>query len=153
MKGPALPPTPVAASAGGPTVSFTGGRAQVAGEPAATSALGKVRVPPGCSPAVERSDAHLVSVVWRCKNTLYAATVSLGGRALTLGDILDGGYASYLSSTASAQFAAQGQDHVPTTDLTTWYLTPAALAVAFPAGVVSFPLASLRPYLKDPSSL
>jgi hypothetical protein len=108
---------------------------------------------PGCAPQVERADGHLVSVVWRCGNRVSAATVTLDGRTVALGDILHGAYPSYLSSVASAQFQVEGIQHPSTTDLGTWYLTPAALAVVFPAGVVSYPLASLGPYLEDPSAL
>ena len=134
-------------------MSFNGSTVAVAGHPAATDALARVRPDPACIPAVKRSDGHLVSVVWRCRSTIQAATVSLDGRLLALGDILQGGYGSYLSSVAAAQFSVEDQPNAPTGDLSTWYLTPAALAVAFPAGVVSYPLASLTPYLKDPSSL
>ncbi len=54
---------------------------------------------------------------------------------------------------AAAQFQADGRASAAASDLGTWYLTPAALAVAFPSGVVSYPLTSLQPYLKDPSAL
>jgi hypothetical protein len=107
----------------------------------------------GCAPQVERADSHLVSVVWRCGNRISAATTTLDGRTVALGDILQGAYQGYLSSVASAQFQVEGISHTPTTDLATWYLTPAALAVVFSAGVVSYPLASLTPYLKGPSDL
>ena len=94
-----------------------------------------------------------MSVDWKCGDSITAATVTLDGRRLSLGDILQGSYGSYLSSIAAAQFSAEDQAGAATSNLGTWFLTPAALAVDFPAGVVSYPLASLGPYLKDPSSL
>lgn len=134
-------------------MKFDGPVATVAGYPAATAAVDRLQLAAGCTPTVKRADQHLVSIVWKCGDSLTAATVTLGGRRLVLGDILQGDYASYLSSVASAQFSAAGQADAPTNDLGTWFLTPAALAVDFPAGVVSYPLASLGPYLRDPSSL
>jgi len=155
LNGVSAPSTTAAPTLGGPAVTFTGPRPTVAGHPAAASALTATaaRLPSGCTGLLERSDPHLVSVVWRCGTAITAATVTLDGHPLALGDILHGGYASYLSSVASSQFAVEGEAKAPTTDLGTWYLTPAALAVAFPAGVVSYPLASLAPYLRDPSGL
>lgn len=153
LNGPTAPAAAPAPTSDGPTVVFHGTSPQVAGHPATTAALDRVQVPSGCAPAVKRSDQHLVSVLWRCQDNVRAATVSLDGRQLGLGDILQGNYASYLSSVASAQFSVENQPHASTDDLSTWYLTPAVLAVAFPAGIVSYPLASLGAYLKDPSSL
>lgn len=127
----------------------------MAGYPAATSALdatgsGLAAV---CQPVTERSDAHLVSVVWRCGRRVAAATVTLAGRPVALGDILKGSYQSYLSSVASTQFDYENLTGAETTNLSTWYLTPAALAVVFPDGIVSYPIPSLSAYLSDPSSL
>lgn len=134
-------------------MKFDGPVATVAGYPAATAAVDRLQLAAGCAPTVKRADQHLVSIVWKCGDSLTAATVTLDGRRLALGDILQGNYASYLSSVAAAQFSASGPADSPTTDLGTWFLTPAALAVDFPAGVVSYPLASLGPYLRDLSSL
>lgn len=147
--------TTVAARNGGPAVSYAGDKPVVGGHPAATSALARTAagLPSGCAPTTERSDTRLVSVVWRCGARLAAATVTLDGRPLALGDLLTGSYREYLSSVASAQFQVDGNSSASTTDLGTWYLTPAALAVVFPAGVVSYPLPSLQPYLRDPSAL
>ena len=149
---PANPVTTVATGPTGPAVTFSGAGPTVAGHAAASAALRRA-APAGCAPSLERSDRHLVSVLWRCGNHLASATVTLDGRPLALGDILTGAYASYLSSAAESQFQVEGVAHPVTTDLSTWYLTPAALAVAFPAGIVSYPLASLSTYLKDPASL
>ena len=155
LEGPSTSVTTAAVGPGASGVSFNGNSPQVAGHPGATAALDRVAagLTPGCGTRVERSDANLVSVIWRCGNRLAAATVTLGGADLTLGDILTGPYPGYLSSVASAQFSAAGDPGAPTTDLGTWYLTPAALAVVFPAGIVSYPLASLAPYLKDANGL
>lgn len=152
---PSTPATTAVASAGGAAVTFTGDRPNVDGHPAATEALTRFAagLPPGCRPDTKRSDAHLVSLTWRCGDRISSATVTLDGRLLGLGDVLKGSYQQYLSSVAAAQFQVDGDASAATTDLTTWWLTPAALAVAFPAGVVSYPLASLQPYLEDPSAL
>lgn len=157
---PALP-TPSTEAAGpsrapgGPAVAFSGAAPSVAGHGAATAGLTRVAstLPPGCQGRLERSDSRLVSVAWRCGTHVTAATVTLGGRRLALSDLLRGDYAGYLSGVAAEQFKVEGVTSAATTDLDTWYLTPAALAVAFPAGVVSYPLASLTPYLIDPASL
>lgn len=145
----------MAAAAAGPTVRYSGARPDVVGHPPATAALDRAAagLPAGCTPATERADLHLVSVEWRCGKSLAAATVTIGGRLLTLSDILQGGYQGYLSSVAAAQFAVEGQPDAATTDLGTWYLTPVALAVAFPAGVVSYPLASLGPYIRNAAAI
>ena len=152
---PSTTVTTVVSAPGGIGVSFAGNAPRVTGHPAATATLDRVAagLPPGCGTRVERSDEHLVSVVWRCGHGLAAATVTLAGQQLTLSDILTGGYAGYLSSVASAQFSAAGDPGAATGNLGTWYLTPAALAVAFPTGVVSYPFASLAPYLKGTSAL
>lgn len=149
--GPAAPSRP----SGGPAVGFAGATPTVAGHEAATTALARIvgGLPAGCRGRLERSDAHLVSVAWRCGTQVAAATVTLAGRPVALGDILHGGYQAYLSSAAAQQFKVEGIDHADTTDLGTWYLTPDALAVAFPDGVVSYPLPSLEEYLAAPSSL
>lgn len=136
-------------------VTFTGNTAEVAGHYPATVALAHASagLASGCHPALERSDAHLVSVEWTCGRTVSAATVTLAGTPVTLTDILTGDYRSYLSSVAAQQFAVEGQPDAASTNLSTWYLTPAALAVVFPDGVVTYPLASLAPYLRDSSAL
>lgn len=143
------------ANLGGPAVSFSGSRVAVAGHPGATAALVAVaaRLSTGCTPRTERSDPRLVSVIWRCGNSITAATISLAGHPLALADVMKGAYPAYLSSVAASQFQVEGISHPATSDLGTWYLTPAALAVVFPAGVVSYPLASLTAYLRSRSSL
>jgi hypothetical protein len=140
---------------GGPVVTFTGDTAEVAGHYPASVALAQVSssLPANCQPTLERSDDHLVSVRWNCGSRVAAATVSLDGRRLTLGDILTGDYASYLTSVATQQLRLAGASTSGTDDLSTWYLTPAALAVVFPGGVVTYPLASLSSFLSDPSGL
>lgn len=152
---PSTPGTTAAASPGGPAVTFAGDRPRVGGHPAATAALAGIAagLSGACTPVAERTDLHLVSVAWRCGHRIAAATVTLAGRPLSLSDLLRGAYREYLSSVAAAQFQLEGDRSAPTGDLGTWYLTPDALAVAFPAGVVSYPLGSLQPYLRDPSSL
>jgi hypothetical protein len=147
---PAAPPP-----GGGPSVTFSGARPVVAGAPAATTTLDRVAagLPSGCEPTTERDDTRVVSVAWRCGTRLAAATVDLGGAQLSLGDILTGAWAAYLSSVAQAQFQVEGITRAATNDFATWYVTPAALAVVFAAGVVSYPLASLGPYLRSPSAL
>ena len=136
-------------------MTFSGPDPQVAGHPAASAAQARAAVgrPSPGAVQVERSDTHLVSVVWRCGTRILAATATLDGRRLALGDILTGSYQGYLSSVAASQFSVEGIRSASTSDLSTWYLTPAALAVAFPAGVVSYPLSSLTPYLKDANSV
>ncbi|HWE55004.1 MAG TPA: hypothetical protein VG435_05800 [Acidimicrobiales bacterium] len=140
---------------GGPAVTFSGNRPQVAGHPAASSVLDVTGtgLQPSCQPVTERSDPNLVSILWHCGSQVTAATVTLSGRPVELGDILKGDYRSYLSSVATTQFAYENLAHAATTDFSTWYLTPAALAVVFPDGIVSYPIPSLSAYLSDPSSL
>jgi hypothetical protein len=143
------------ASDDGPAVTFTGSTPEVAGHYPATVALAHVAggLPSGCMPTLERSDPHLVSVAWKCGTRLSAETVTLAGSSLSLSDVLSGSYQSYLSSIAAQQFSDEGVANADTSSFSTWYLTPAALAVVFPDGVVTYPLASLASYLKDPSSL
>jgi hypothetical protein len=136
-------------------VTFTGPTPEVAGHYPATQALAKVvsSLPSGCQPALERSDPHLVSVEWRCGTHITASTVTLSGATVSLVGVLTGDYQSYLSSVAQQQFAVEGESGADTTSPAAWYLTPAALAVVYPDGVVTYPLPSLTSYLKDPSSL
>lgn len=139
----------------GPKVSVAGNAPQLAGHPAVDAALQRdaAAAGSGCPPRTERDDAQLASFVWKCgSGRVYAATVEVAaGRQVTLSDLLTGPYASYLSSTAEAQFLADGKADASTSDLRTWYLTPAALVVVFPAGSVSFPISSLTSYLRDPA--
>ena len=104
----------------------------------------------GCRVNTTRDDPKLVSFRWVCGSKVSTTSFSLvDGRQLTLSDLLQGGYASYLSSTALTQFQAQGKATAVTTDLSRWALTPESLEVTFPAGTIAFPLASLTQYLKD----
>ena len=137
---PAGPPAPAQA------VTVSGAVPQIAGHPAAAVAFGRAAAP--CAPTVERNDQKVVSVFWHCaSHRVAAATFGLAAnRLLTLGDLLTGSYQQYLSSVASDQFAAQGMPGARTSDLSTWFLTPVTLDVVFPAGVITFPLASLSPY-------
>jgi hypothetical protein len=136
-------------------VTFTGPTPEVAGHRAATLSLARFAsaLPSGCSPTEERSDPHLVSVAWRCGGRIAATTVTLDGKTLALADFMTGAYQGYLSAVAQQQFQVEGVKGAATTDLSTWYLTPATLAVVYPAGVVTYPLASLAAYLRDASSL
>lgn len=136
-------------------MTYSGAFPSVVGHDAATRVLtGDVdRLPSGCAPKTERSDPHLVSIVWQCGKRVASATVTLAGRPLALGTLMKGDYTAYLSSVAEQQFQVEGVAHPDTTDQRTWYLTPAALAVAYPAGIVSYPLDSLTPYLRDPAAL
>jgi len=133
-------------------VTFHGARPEVAGHPAATAALDRL-APSGCGPRLQRSDAHLVSVSWRCGTTVSAATVTLAGRPLTLSDLFQGDYRSYLLSVAATQLQAAGGAGPAPGALGPWYLTPAALAVAYPAGTVSYPLASLAAFISHPDAI
>lgn len=156
IAGPSTSIAPVGSpTVGGPTVTFSGNEPQVAGHPAASSVLDVTGtgLESGCQPVTERSDPHLVSILWHCGSHVTAATVTLSGRPVGLGDILKGNYQGYLSSVATTQFDYENLAHAKTTDLSTWYLTPAALAVVFPDGIVSYPIPSLSAYLSDPSSL
>lgn len=153
---PAGPATSLpSATVGGPAVSFAGAVPEVGGHQPATAALARFAsaLPAGCVPRLERSDPHLISVSWRCGQQIRADTVTLAGDAVGLPAVLTGSYPAYLSAVAAQQFAVEGEPAAATSDLSTWYLTPAALAVVFPAGVVTYPLASLQPYLKDPPDL
>lgn len=143
------------ATDGGPVVTFTGTTPEVSGHYPATEALAKVAstLPSGCVPSLERSDPRLVSVAWMCGTHISAATVTLAGAPVALDGVLTGAYQSYLSSVAAQQFTVEGQSNADTTTVSAWYLTPAALAVVFPDGVVTYPLPSLQSYLEDPSSL
>jgi hypothetical protein len=143
------------ANVGGPVVTFTGDTPEVSGHYPATQALAKVAagLPSGCQANLERSDQYLVSVEWTCGRAVSGSTVTLGGATVTLDGILTGNYRSYLSSVAAQQFQVEGQPAAGTPTLSAWYLTPEALAVVYPGGVVTYPLASLTTYLKDPSSL
>jgi hypothetical protein len=67
--------------------------------------------------------------------------------------LFTGGYASYLSSTASMQLQAEGATDLATTDLSAWTLAPGALEVTFPGGTVSYPLSSLSHYIRHPGPL
>lgn len=155
---PALqaPPTSaasVAQSSTGPVVTVSGAVPEVAGHPDAASAFSRVAI--GCTPTVQRDDPSVVSVFWDCpSHRVAAATYSLAsGHMLSLGDVLTGAYQQYLSYVAAAQFSAAGRPAAATTDLSTWYVTPDALVVVFPAGLVSYPLASLSQFLRSPSPL
>ena len=140
----------------GPAVTYVGAQPSVAGDTSATSTLDHFAsaLPAGCQPHTQRDDAHVVSIVWNCAGKVAAQTVGLGsGQALTLAQILKGNYVNYLSSVAQTQFKVEGLTGAQTTDLGTWYATADALAVAFPAGIITYPLVSLQPYLVLPSPL
>lgn len=143
------------AAGSGPRVSVSGSAPQVPGHPGADAALRRVAagLDASCRPATERDDSQLLSFLWTCRSGRVAtATVGLAAdRQLTLPDLLTGGYAAYLSSTADAQFQADGVAHPSVGDLSVWYLTPASLVVVFPPGRVGFPLSSLAPYLRNPA--
>ncbi len=136
-------------------MSVSGSVPQLAGRPGVNAVLRRAAasLAPGCRPVTERDDPQLVSFLWVCPGKrVAAATVELAqGRQVTLGDLLTGSYAPYLSSIAQAQLQADGVSRPSVSDLGTWYLTPSALVVVFPSGAVSFPISSLTPYLKDPS--
>ena len=136
-------------------VTFTGATPEVAGHREATVSLARfaAALPSGCSPSAERSDPHLVSVAWRCRGRIAATTVTLEGKTMALTDFMTGAYQGYLSAVAQQQFQFEGVKDAATTDLSTWYLTPASLVVVYPAGVVAYPLASLAGYLRNASNL
>ena len=156
---PALPPpqsSPGTVAAGsGLAVTVVGSAPQLAGHPAANAALRRVAagLPSGCRPSTERDDAQLASFLWTCPSgRVAAATIGLAAdRQLALSDLLTGDYTSYLSSTAAAQFQADGVSHPSVGDPGVFYLTPASLVVVFPSGRVGFPTSSLTPYLRNPA--
>ena len=151
LSAPSVPSVAAGADSTGPVVTVSGAVPEVAGHPAAGPDFARVGAP--CAPTVERSDQRVVSVFWHCaSHRVAAATFGLtANRLLTLDDLFAGAYRGYLSSVAADQFTAQGVGGARTADLSTWFLTPATLDVVFPAGVISFPLATLASY-RNPSS-
>jgi hypothetical protein len=124
---------------------------QLAGHATANAALRSVgaKLRGTCQAVTLRDDPKLASFRWTCRpGGVTVANFSLADdRELSLGDVLSGSYAAYLSSTAAAQLEAQGVSKPDTSDLSRWNLTPVALQVAFPAGAVQFPLSSLTAYI------
>ena len=108
-----------------------------------------------CSVTTSRDDPKLASFVWNCgAQGPSTATVDLiGDRILTLSDLLTGNFAGYLSSVASTQLETDGVTSPATSNLSAWSLTPSALAIAFRAGTVYFPIGTLGPYIKRPGPL
>ena len=165
--------TPTTAVAGGPPVSVVAVgavEAPVIGGPGGATATAAARavvtrLASGgrtCPVRIVASTPKLVSLRWDCTDHTVA-TVNFAvpsGRQLQLGDVLQGGWAAYLSSTAQAQLqvsgatAAQAAAAAPpdAAAYPRWNLTPRQLQVVctLPSGPVtlSFPLATLTPYLK-----
>jgi hypothetical protein len=107
-----------------------------------------------CTVSAERDDAKVASFLWSCGGHDAAATFDLTtNRQLSLGDLFQGDYGSYLTSTAAAQMKANGDANPSATDFSVWYVTPESLVVVFPAGTVSFPIASLGAYLRPGNPL
>ena len=129
---------------------------QLAGKPAINAALSAIgsRLSGTCTVTAERDDTRVASFLWTCGGRPTAATFDLRtGQQLTLDSILQGGYRSYLSSTAAAQMQANGASDPTATDFSVWYLTPQYLVVVFPSGTVNFPVSSLGPYLRTGGAL
>ena len=102
-----------------------------------------------CSVSAERDDKRIASFLWSCGKHEVGATFDLSTNSqLSLDSLLQGDYRSYLSSTAVTQMQANGNANATATDFSVWYVTPESLVVVFPAGTVSFPIASLTAYLR-----
>ena len=102
-----------------------------------------------CTVSAERDDTRVASFLWSCGGHDTAATFDLTrNRQLSLDDLLQGDYTSYLSSTAVTQMQANGDAKASASDFSVWYVTPESLVVVFPAGTVSFPISSLTTYLR-----
>jgi len=129
---------------------------QLAGKPSVNTQLTAIgsKLSGTCTVSAERDDAKVVSFLWSCGGHLTAATFDLAdNRQLTLDDLFQGGYKSYLSSTAVTQMQANGASNPSAGDFSVWYLTPDSLVVAFPAGTVSFPITSLGSYIRPGSPI
>ena len=125
---------------------------QLAGKTAANANLRQVGsgLTGTCSVAVERNDSRLGSFLWTCTTGKRTAVTvdQQTQRQLTLGDLFQGGYSSYLTSTATAQMKADGVSSPSASDFSVWYVTTSSLVVAFPESTVSFPLESLGNYIR-----
>ena len=107
-----------------------------------------------CTVSAERDDTKVASFLWSCGAHQTAVTFDLvTNRQLSLNDLFQGDYQAYLSSTAVSQMQANGATDPTATDFSVWYVTPDSLVVVFPAGTVSFPIASLGAYLRAGSPL
>lgn len=156
-----LAPLPAGKGASGPAIGLIRVQGipvpQLAGHDTANAALRAIGagLRGTCSVSTSRDDPKLASFVWDCgPHGPATATVDLGDdRILALSDLLMGSFASYLSSVASAQLETDGVANPSTTNLSAWSLTPASVAIAFPAGTVYFPIATLGPYIKRPGPL
>lgn len=124
---------------------------QLAGKPSVNAQLTAIgsKLSGTCSVSAERDDKKVASFLWSCGGHDTAATFDLvTNRQLSLDDLFQGDYKSYLTSTAVTQMQANGVSDPVATDFSVWYLTPESLVVAFPAGAVSFPIVSLHTYLR-----
>ncbi|HET6915915.1 MAG TPA: hypothetical protein VFH56_07470 [Acidimicrobiales bacterium] len=102
-----------------------------------------------CAVSAERDDKRIASFLWSCGEHKTAATFDLTTNTrLSLDSLFQGDYRPYLSSTAVTQMQANGNANPTATDFSVWYVTPESLVVVFPAGTVSFPIASLSSYLR-----
>ena len=160
LSGPSTTFRRAAAGSGGPAVSIARVQGipvpQLAGQGVANGSLRTIGLGlrGTCAVATTRDDPKLASFRWTCGTHVTGATFSLAdGGQLSLGDMLRGSYAKYLSSTAAAQLEANGAVNPSTSNLSAWDLTPYALEVVFPAGTVAFPISSLAPYFKHPGPL
>lgn len=125
---------------------------QLAGKVAMNASLRQVAagLSGTCSVAVERDDARLGSFLWTCGSGKRTAVTydQRTERKLSLDDLFDGTYRSYLTSTAVAQMKADGVSSPSASDFSTWYVSPSSLVIAFPQSIVSFPLQSLASYVR-----
>lgn len=125
---------------------------QLAGKPSVNAQLSAIgsHLSGTCTVSAERDDTKVASFLWSCGGHETAATFDLSdNRKLTLDDLFQGDYKSYLTSTAATQMQANGVSNPTATDLSVWYLTPDSLVVVFPAGTVSFPIVSLHTYVRS----
>ncbi len=125
---------------------------QLAGKTTANNSLRQIgsNLSGTCSVAVERDDSRLGSFLWTCTSGKRTAATfdQRTQRQVTLDDLLQGGYRSYLTSTAVAQMKADGVSSPSATDFSVWYATTSSLVVAFPDSTVSFPVGSLGGYIR-----
>jgi hypothetical protein len=154
------PSTTVLAEPSGPAISVIRVSGlpvpQLVGKAAVNAQLATIgsKLSGTCTVSAERDDRKIASFLWSCAARPTAATFDLStDRQLSLDDLFQGGYKSYLSSTAVTQMQADGTANPSATDFAVWYLTPDSLVVDFPAGMVSFPLSSLGIYLRPGSPL
>lgn len=102
-----------------------------------------------CTVSAERDDKRVASFLWSCGTDKTAATFDLSTNSrLSLDELFQGDYKSYLSTTAVTQMKANGDANATANDFSVWYVTPESLVVVFPAGTVSFPIASLTTYMR-----